>query len=157
VRRACSLLAVLLAAQFAGAAPATIEAPVALHFGELYRQPIGPRGLEPSARLQLLIGRRVQVVGYRVLQEQSLPDAFILAPYALTTAERSDGLADDLPPTIIYVHALPEQIAAARAGATLVRVEGVLEWGALEEADGRVSWLRIRAGARPREIVGVTP
>lgn len=137
-----SLAGLTLQGTATGAEPARLPE---LRFADLYRLPAGPRGLEPSARLQALVGARVALTGYVVHQQKPLPDVVILAAYPLATDEDEQGLADDLPASVVYVH-LPEAAPEAHAPG-LVRASGVLEWGPRTEADGRVSWIRLHAAA----------
>jgi hypothetical protein len=124
-------------------APA-VDGAVDLKFGTFFRRPVGPRGLEPSARLLALDGRRVRIVGYIAQQEAPTPGLLIVAPLPVPIAEVEDGMADDLPPQTVFVHA----DAATAPGVLphlpgLVQFSGVLSVGPREEPDGRVSLVRL--------------
>ena len=128
-----------------------------LKFNELFRMPIGPLGLEPSAKLLALNGKRVRIRGFMVHQELASPGVFILVPMPVATEEVSDGLADDLPPAHIFVH-LPEpyrEVALPHTRLPLL-VEGMLEVGAMEESAGRVSSVRLRLDPISADTVSVT-
>ncbi|HEV6965916.1 MULTISPECIES: hypothetical protein [Roseateles] len=130
--------------------PPTAQAlpPVELAFGDFFVRPIGPRGLEPTARLQAANGREVRLVGFMVQREQALAGQFMLTPRPVAMAEHADGEADDLPASTVTV-LLPEgqrdRVVAHQAGP--LAVVGRLEYGPAEDATGRVSWLRLRLAA----------
>lgn len=135
--------------------PAWAEAPLALSFGELFAQPIGPRGLEPSARLKAASGQEVRIVGFMVLREQPQAGRFLLAPRPVSMAEHADGEADDLPPATVTV-VLPEsqrdRLVVHQRGP--VALTGRLEVGPVEDETGRVSWLRLHLAA---DALAATP
>jgi hypothetical protein len=119
-------------------------APDELSFADFFAQPIGARGLEPTARLQAAVGREVRLVGFMVQREQPQAGRFLLAPRPVTMAEHADGEADDLPPNTVTV-VLPEsqrQRLVAHQGGP-VALTGRLDYGPAEDASGRVSWLRL--------------
>jgi hypothetical protein len=125
-----------------------------LKFEDFYQRPVGPYGLQPSARLQALDGQRVRIVGYRVDEQEPTSGVFKLAPVPVQLAEQEDGPADDLPGATVFVHA-----AQADAGQASPfqpgpqEVVGRLELGAREEADGRVSYVRLLLDAvAPAEV-----
>src|SRR5436305_8502261 len=89
----------------AGAAPA-LDA-TELKFGQFFRAPVGPRGLEISDTLRGAHGRRVRLVGYMVAQELPSPGRFMLTPRPVRMSEHADGDADDLPPATVTVHLAP--------------------------------------------------
>ncbi len=118
-----------------------------LKFREFFRLPIGPRGLEPSAKLQSLDGKRVRLIGYMADREEPAAGFLILAPLPVSIAEVEDGPADDMPASVAYVH------LAGFADKTLPQLPGLLEFtgtlrvGSFEEADGRVSTVRLQLDA----------
>jgi hypothetical protein len=118
-----------------------------LRFREFFRLPIGPRGLEPSAKLLSLDGKRVRLIGYMADREEPASGFFILAPLPVSIAEVEDGPADDMPASVAYVH------LAGFADKTLPQLPGLLEFtgtlsvGSFEEADGRVSSVRLQLDA----------
>jgi hypothetical protein len=118
-----------------------------LKFREFFRLPVGTRGLEPSAKLQSLDGKRVRLIGYMADREEPAAGFFILAPLPVSIAEVEDGPADDMPASVAYVH------LAGFADKTLPQLPGLLEFtgtlrvGSFEEADGRVSTVRLELDA----------
>jgi hypothetical protein len=123
-------------------------APTGLELSELFVRPVGPRGLEPTAKLLALAGERVRVRGYMARAESPPPGVFILSPLPVELGEADEGLADDLPPAAVFVHVDGADPAAAAFTPGIVEVVGVLETGAREEADGRVSHVRVRLETR---------
>lgn len=115
-----------------------------LKFSEIFRLPVGRYGLEPSEKLESLDGRRVRMIGYMVHQEDPAPGRLILVPFPLSTAEDSDGMADDLPPSQVFVH-LPDgqQTLTLPFVPQLLAVEGQLSIGPEAEPDGRISNVRL--------------
>lgn len=109
--------------------------------------PVGPEGLEPSEKLLSLGQQPVSMIGYVVSQTPVVPGRMILSPLPITIGEQDESLADDLPPTVVYVHFDPaseviQKLLDQPAG-TLVKVHGILSFGQQEEADGRVSSIRL--------------
>ncbi|HEX6704874.1 MAG TPA: hypothetical protein VF169_08960 [Albitalea sp.] len=125
------------------ALPAT-AAPVELSFSEFFSQPIGPRGLEPTAKLMAANGREVRLVGYMVQREQPLTGRFLLTPRPVAMVEHADGEADDLPASAVTV-LLPESrrthVVVHQSGP--LALTGRLEYGPAEDESGRVSWIRL--------------
>lgn len=136
----------LLAAALSLLAPAAqAERPVELNFSDFFAQPIGPRGLEPSAQLLAARDREVRLVGFMVQREHAQPGRFLLAPRPVSMAEHADGEADDLPAsavTVLLPDAQRDRIVAHQHGP--VALTGRLEYGPAEDETGRVSWLRLR-------------
>ncbi|APV49481.1 hypothetical protein BWI17_07170 [Betaproteobacteria bacterium GR16-43] len=147
-----AIAGVLLSFQAAAQQPV---APADLKFAEMFRLPVGPRGLEPSARLLALDGQRVRIVGYMVHREKATPGAFLIAPLPVLLGDEDEGLADDLPASSILVQLAPRAegapIAPPYAGG-LFRVTGVLRVGNREEPDGRVSAARIDLASTERHV-----
>ena len=132
-------------------APVTAPASTAqdttdLKFREFFKMPVGPRGLEPSEKLLGLAGKRVRILGYMAKQEQASADSLLLTPLPVTMGDADEGLADDLPPTTVFVH-----LTGANRGIPyipgLIRLSGILSIGAQDEADGRVSTVRLMLDA----------
>lgn len=115
-----------------------------LLMGELFRRPVGPRGLEPSDKAKHLAGRRVSMSGYMVRQTAPTPYTLLLTPIPVQMHEREYGLADDLPPGTVQVHFPkgPQPLVPHVAG--VIEVEGILELGPVESPDGRITHVRIR-------------
>ena len=135
----------LLAGALSLLPPAVLAAPaVELSFSDFFVQPIGPRGLEPTAKLKAAEGREVRLVGYMVLREQPQAGRFLLTPRPVAMAEHADGEADDLPASTVTV-LLPESQRArfvTHQGGPLA-LTGRLEFGPAEDDTGRVSWIRL--------------
>lgn len=129
-------------------------AAVALSFSELFKHPVGPRGLEYSAKARELEGRLVRVCGHVVRQSPPVPWRVLLSPVAVTLHDLEFGLCDELPASavrLILPRATPPVLPPVPG---LVTVEGILELGLNEEADGRTTAARIRvAPAAPGEPV----
>jgi hypothetical protein len=74
-----------------------------ISFQEFYQLPVGPRGLEPSAKLLSLDGKRVRILGF--MGEMRRPDQrnIIFAPMPLKSQPEEYGLCDDIPATHVLV------------------------------------------------------
>lgn len=139
--------AVPVPAEFTVAAPAPAGT-VDLKFSELLRMPVGPRGLEPSEKLLALAGRPVRIVGYMANAEAPVPGRLILSALPVSLGDEDESLSDDLPANAIFVHLDASQ--AHRSVADLggpMQLAGTLEVGPRDEADGRVSSIRLRLDA----------
>ncbi|MFO1432857.1 MAG: hypothetical protein U1F76_22520 [Candidatus Competibacteraceae bacterium] len=115
-----------------------------LKFRDLFKLPIGPYGLEPTEKLLGLDGKPVRLVGYMIKQEEPTPGVFILSPLPVSLGHEDEALADDLPASMIFVHLEGEGTPAVPYVAGLLQLIGVLSVGNREEADGRVSVVRLR-------------
>lgn len=116
-----------------------------LRFDEFFRLPVGRTGLDPGERLRELAGQRVRVLGYVVGEEEPTPGLVMLTARPVALAELADGPADDLPPATLYVHLAPAdagKVVSHQPG--LLVVTGTLEVGNRDEANGRVSFVRLR-------------
>jgi hypothetical protein len=131
-----------LAALAAGADEPSV---LTLKFSDFHKQPVGPRGLELGEPLRAAHGRTVRIVGYMVASEQAQPGRFQLTARPVRLSEHADGDADDLPPATVLVLLDPsqaDQVVPQRHG--LIALTGTLHVGRREEADGRVSWVRLQ-------------
>jgi hypothetical protein len=118
---------------------------VVLAFADFYKRPTGPRGLEPGAKLLALAGSRVELVGYLV-RRANADGPLIVAPLPVVLGDEDESLADDLPPSVAYLHPVDGRLEAAIAGCIgIVHVAGRLEIGRAAEADGRSSFVRLLA------------
>jgi hypothetical protein len=121
-----------------------------LKFSELMSPgPIGDRGLCLSEKVKSLNGKKVQMVGHMVRQENSIPGIFLLTAIPVQLNDEHYGLADDLPAGTIFVSA-PSKVKGVipyKAGPLLVT--GMLSVGNREAADGRISIFRIELDAPP--------
>ena len=117
-----------------------------LKFGDFFKRPIGPRGLEPTALLRSLDGQHVRIVGYMVRQDSTLgvTGLLVLAPLPVTMGEEDESFADDLPASAIYVHLAEAQKAQRLPHMPgLMALTGTLQLGAAAEPDGRRSMVRL--------------
>jgi hypothetical protein len=114
-----------------------------LKFRELFKLPIGPRGLEPSEKLIGLNGKRVRMVGYMAKEENPTSGMFILSPLPVNMGDEDESFADDLPASAVFVHleSAGNKFASYLPG--LIKLTGTLQFGPQEEPDGRVSTVRL--------------
>jgi hypothetical protein len=123
---------------------ASAQAASELRFNEFFKQPMGSKGLEMSAKLGAANGQTVQITGYMVQQEVPHLGRFMLSPRPVQMSEHADGDADGLPAALVTVYLDETQknwlIPYTRG---LLSISGQLRVGRLEETDGRVSWVRL--------------
>jgi hypothetical protein len=117
-----------------------------LRFGDFFRFPVGPRGLELNPVLQQAAGKQVVLTGYMVQQENgSQPGQFFFTPRPVQMSEHADGDADDLPPATVLVKLASEQstwmVPHTRG---LIQLQGTLSVGRQEAPDGRVTWVQLQ-------------
>jgi len=106
-------------------------------------EPIGARGLNYSPLLKSLDGHQVRILGYMVKQEITTPGLFLLAPVPVKLEEDEMGLADDLPAGVVHVLSpVPPGSDSHHIPGPLV-LTGTLRLGTREEADGRLSSVRL--------------
>jgi len=103
---------------------------------------LGAKELRPAARLLALNGQRVRLIGFMVQMEDPPIGAFYLCPRPILADESGGGTAD-LPPESVLV------IVASSDGKKVSFIPGALEVTGLlqvqrrEEADGRISFIRL--------------
>ncbi|HYG64797.1 MAG TPA: hypothetical protein VEL74_19610 [Thermoanaerobaculia bacterium] len=114
-----------------------------LRFDEIFASPVGPGGLEYSAKARGLAGRRVRVAGYMVRRDAAPPGTFLLTPVPVQLHEAEYGLADDLPAATLLVEAPAWRGRPMPHEPGPLMVTGVLQLGNREEPDGRVSSVRL--------------
>ncbi|MFX6296441.1 hypothetical protein ABTF71_19690, partial [Acinetobacter baumannii] len=69
---------------------------------------------------------------------------FILSPLPVSIGGEDESLSDDLPPSAVFVHLQgPAALKVVPNFRGLIHVTGVLNVGAQEEPDGRVSSVRL--------------
>jgi hypothetical protein len=126
-----------------------------LRFGDIYRNPVGPLGLELSERALALDGRRVRIVGFMVAEEEATPGVFMLSPLPAAIGHDDEGLADDLPPSTVFVHLESAADAEIPRLPGLIQLQGTLSVGARsEDHSGRVSAVRLLLDKRgTRELL----
>ena len=76
---------------------------VELKFRDVFKLPVGPKGLEPTDKLLALDGKRVRIVGFMVRQSPTPKGMFLLSPLPVSLGDEDEGLADDLPPATLGV------------------------------------------------------
>lgn len=129
-------------------AAALAQSTVDLAFQDFFQQPLGPRGPQMTETLRRADGQRVRLTGFMVRQEIPTAGRFMLSPRPVQMSEHADGDADDLPLALATVYLDAEQrdwVVPYTRG--LIALTGQLEVGRFEEADGRVSWVRLRLPA----------
>ncbi len=137
-------IALVSAAQAQGTGTERTE-PIDLSFASFFRLPVGPRGLEWSDALRAADGRVVRLAGYVVAQEEPEAGRFLFAPSPIKLSEHADGAASDLPATTVTVLLHESQrtrIVPHQSGPIVLT--GQLQLGRAEDAEGRVSWLRLQ-------------
>jgi hypothetical protein len=125
-----------------------------LKFGEIFKLPVGPKGLETSARLRSLDGQRVRMVGFMVARETAAPGQFIIASLPVLLGDEDESFSDDLPANAVFVHLHPS--LASQTVSNLhgpMQLVGTLRVGAHEEADGRVSTVRLELDAATSSLL----
>jgi hypothetical protein len=126
-----------------GALPPPSAGTTDLKFHELFKLPVGPRGLEPSKKLVGLNGKQVRMVGYMAKEENPTPGMFILSPLPVNMGDEDESFADDLPASAVFVHMPISANDVVPYLPGLIKLTGVLQFGAQQEPDGRVSTVRI--------------
>jgi len=127
-----------------------------LAFKSFYKLPVGSQGLEMTDALRSAHGKERKIVGYMVQQERPHLGRFLLSPRPVQMSEHADGEADDLPAALVTVYLDASQSDwAVPYTKGLISLTGTIEVGRLEEADGRVSWVRMRVS--PEATRGMNP
>jgi hypothetical protein len=121
--------------------PAGVEE---LKFSEFFQQPVGPRGLEYTEKLQRLNGHRVRVLGYMVEQSQPAPRCLLLAPIPVKLHEDEWGFCEDMPAAVVHVFVDPSASDAVPFTPGLMLLTGTLSVGNRVESDQRVSTVRLQ-------------
>ena len=106
-----------------------------LKFHDMFALPVGPRGLEPSARLRDLDGHRVRVIGYMVRSEVASSRSFLLSPLPVLAGDEDESFADDIPASAVLVRVADGKTAALPHLAGLIRLTGVLHVGTTSDDD----------------------
>jgi hypothetical protein len=118
---------------------------VEVSFSE-FLAPAGDGGLEFTARLQSLAGKRVRLTGHMVRRLTAQRGAFVLSPIPVTIETQGVCFSGAIPPHAVHVLASDKELPIAyRPGR--IAVTGVLELGARREADGQNSTVRVRLDA----------
>ena len=120
-----------------------------LKFSEFFVSPIGDRGLTFTDKLRSLDGRRVRILGYMARQEQPMAGTLLLASVPVQLNEEHYGLADDLPAATLHVSMPSHRDQVVRHTPGLMLLTGTLSIGNREEADGRISAVRLALEVPP--------
>lgn len=128
--------------QINGTLPALTNGTTDLKFSELFKMPVGSRGMESSAKLLSLDNKPVRIGGYMAKQETPTPGLFILTPLPVNMGDEDDKFADDMPANSIFVHVdNPNALVLYTPG--LINLTGLLSLGNVQEVDGRISYVRV--------------
>jgi len=114
-----------------------------LKFGEFFVSPVGAHGLVLTDKLANLTGKRVRIAGYMVEQHQGPPGKFLFCATPVQLHDHDSAHADDLPPAVIHVTVptcVGREVPYAPGPMLLT---GVLSIGHRDEADGRMSLVRL--------------
>lgn len=128
------------------AAPAIPPLPAGvseLRFRDFFVQPVGPRGLELTDTLCQLDGKKVRILGYMARQEQPVPGVFLFNAIPVRLNEEHYGLADDLPAATLFVSVPVNRDQVVPYTPQPMLLTGTLSLGNREEADGRISTVRL--------------
>lgn len=112
-----------------------------LKFGDFFVQPVGARGLELTETLRRLDGKRVRILGYMVQPEKPVPGMFVFTAIPVRVNEERFG--DDLPPAALFVSMPKDRGQVVPHTPELLLLTGTLSVGNREEADDRVSTVRL--------------
>lgn len=124
--------------------PAPPRGVIDLKFHDLFKMPIGPTGLEASEKLRAADGARVRVVGFMVQQQPAARGGFLLSPLPVAIGDEDEGLADDLPPGLIFVDLTQAADQAIPHMSGLIQISGILRVGAREDAGTqRISFVQL--------------
>src|SRR6185295_980915 len=119
-------------------------------FRDIFKMPVGDQGLEPSAKLLALDGKRVRIVGFMIHQQPEPIGNFLLSPLPAEISDEDEPLADDLAPSVISVSVPGAAGKAIPLLPGLIQISGVLHVGpGLEAASGRISSVQILLDAKP--------
>ncbi len=121
-----------------------------LKFNKFFVQPVGDRGLELTDKLLKLDGQRVRILGYMVRQEEATPGKFLFAPLPVEVHEHDSQFADDLPPSTVHVFMPVCRDQPVPYTRQILLLTGTLNVGNREEADGRISLVRLTLDPPPR-------
>ena len=125
-----------------------------LKFRDVFKLPVGPKGLEPTDKLLALDGKRVRIVGYMVRQEPAAKGAFLLSPLPVMLGDEDEALADDLPATTLRVELDKSLDLAIPVLPGLLQVTGTLHVGMrADPASGRSTPAQLVLDAAPQRAI----
>jgi hypothetical protein len=120
-----------------GAPPAGVTE---LKFRDVFKLPVGPKGLQPTEKLLSLDGKRVRIVGYMAQQESPSKGAFLLSALPVLLGEEDESLADDLPASSILVELPKSRDVLVPPLPGLLQLTGTLRVGMrADPASGRAT------------------
>ena len=90
------------------------------------------------------------MLGYMVRQEEATPGKFLFAPLPVQVCEQDSEFADDLPPSTVHVFVPACRDQPVPYTRQLLLLTGTLSVGNREEADGRISLVRLTLDPPPR-------
>ncbi len=131
---------------------ATLPSATDLSFREFYKLPIGPLGLEPTAKLLSLRDKRVHLQGFMVKEDEPTAGIFMVSLVPVNIPDKEDGPSDYLPGATVFVHMPAEDVAktlAYRPG--MWDLVGTLQLGAKEENNDRISYVRLVLDQAPAQ------
>ena len=147
------------------ALPPLPEGVTELRFEDFFKTPVGPRGLEISAKLLGLDGKRVRIYGYMVHEEIEahgplsegagpmetgvVPDRLMLTAAPQMVSFADFALSDDLPPQVVFVTMADKTGAAVPFTTRPLLLSGVLSVGQKPEPEGRISLVRLKLEPAP--------
>ena len=146
--RATQVPAALAVRRTLGAPPAGV---VELKFRDVFKLPVGPKGLEPTEKFLALDGKRVRIVGFMVRQSPEPKGTFLLSPLPVALGDEDEALADDLPAATLRI----DLDASSRALAVpklpgLLQFTGTLHVGMrADPATGRATPAQLTLDAAP--------
>jgi hypothetical protein len=105
-----------------------------LKFRDVFKLPAGAKGLEPTDTLRKLDGKRVRIIGYMVQWETPIASGFLLSPLPVAAGDEDESLADDIPPSALFVSLPKGSDAVVPNLPGLIKVSGTLRVGAHEVA-----------------------
>jgi hypothetical protein len=134
--------------------PPPPEGVLELKFRELFRMPVGPRGLEPSDALLSANGKRVRLIGFMVREEAGAHDGFLMTSVPVATSDEDEGLADDLPPAMVrIIYAAPKRHAIPYLPG-LLQISGTLHLQShLDSASQRISAIQLEPDGPSRRAI----
>jgi len=125
-----------------------------IRFADLFRLPVGPKGLELTDRVRALDGKRVRIVAYMVRRGTPDTDGFLIAPFRVDIDDDDESLADDLPPTALFVRLAHGGEMNVPWLPGLMQFTGTLRVGAAEIVpSGRVVPAQIVLDPRPERAL----
>lgn len=125
--------------------------PVLLDLRELFVAEEGRTRLSP--RTEALAGRRVRIRGYLV-QMENAPEGALYVAARPVFQDESGGGTGDIPPASVRVSVREAEGAQVPWTSRPIEVVGTLEIGREEDAEGRVSFVRL---ALEEPIPGAKP